>query len=96
MRNSGSGNQTADGYATYCVILKLSRVLPSENMEFLVTLSFCIFSSICSIWLPAWGWRDDSALRSTGSSGRLGFESQHPHDTSHLDVTPVSRDLMPF
>jgi hypothetical protein len=42
-------------------------------------------------------WRDGSAVKNTGcSSRRPGFNSQHPHGTSQLSVTPVPEDLAPF
>jgi hypothetical protein len=42
----------------------------------------------------AWGWRDGSGVKSTGCSSRgLGFNSQHPHGSLQLFVTPVPGDL---
>ena len=41
------------------------------------------------------GWRDDSAVKSTGCSSRgPGFNSQHLHGSSQLSVTPVPGDVM--
>ena len=40
------------------------------------------------------GWRDGSALKSTDCSSRgPEFNSQHPHGSSHLSVTPLPGDL---
>jgi hypothetical protein len=37
------------------------------------------------------GWRSGSEVKSTGYSSKgPGFNSQHPHDSSHLSVTPAS------
>ena len=42
------------------------------------------------------GWRDGSALKSTGcSSRRPGFNTQHPHSSSQLSVTPAPGDPTP-
>jgi hypothetical protein len=39
------------------------------------------------------GWRDGSVIKSTNySSRRSGFNSQHPHGSSHLSVPPVPED----
>jgi hypothetical protein len=39
-------------------------------------------------------WRDGSVVKSMGCSSRGSrFNSQHPHGTSHLFVTPVREDL---
>jgi hypothetical protein len=36
----------------------------------------------------SWGWRDGSAVRSTGCSSRVSeFNSQHPHGGSQPSVT---------
>ena len=41
-------------------------------------------------------WRDGSMVKSTSCSSRgLGFNSQHPHGSSQLSVTPVPGDLTP-
>jgi hypothetical protein len=35
-------------------------------------------------------WRDGLVIKSTGSSSEgPGFNPQHPHDSSHMTVTPV-------
>jgi hypothetical protein len=40
------------------------------------------------------GWRDGSAVKSTGCSRRRpGFDSQHPHSGSQPSATPVPRVL---
>ena len=42
------------------------------------------------------GWRDDSAVRSTGCSSRgPGFNSQNPHGGSQLSVAPIPGDQAP-
>ncbi|CAO2583729.1 17-beta-hydroxysteroid dehydrogenase 13 [Lemmus lemmus] len=42
------------------------------------------------------GWRDGSAVGSSDCSSRgPGFDSQHPHGSSQLSVTPVPRDPTP-
>ena len=44
----------------------------------------------------AGGWRNDSAVKSTGCSlSGPEFDSQHPHDILELSVTPVPGDLIP-
>ena len=43
-----------------------------------------------------WGWRDGSVLKNTDCSARgPGSNSQHPHGSSELCVTPVPEDLAP-
>jgi hypothetical protein len=40
------------------------------------------------------GWRNNSMVKSDGCSFRRPkFNSQHPHGSSQLSVTPVPRDL---
>jgi hypothetical protein len=40
-------------------------------------------------------WRDGSAVKNTGCSPRgTELNSQHPHGSSQLSVTPAPRDLM--
>jgi hypothetical protein len=42
------------------------------------------------------GWRDSSVIKSTNCSSRgPGFDSQQPHGSSHLSVTPVAGNLTP-
>jgi hypothetical protein len=42
------------------------------------------------------GWRDGSEVKNTDYSSRgPGFNSQHPHGSSQLSVTPVPGDLTP-
>ena len=42
------------------------------------------------------GWRDGSVVKSTGCSSRgPQFNSQHPHGSSQLSVTPASGDPTP-
>ena len=43
------------------------------------------------------GWRDDSAVKSTGCSSRgPRFHSKHSHGSSQSSVNPVPDDLMPL
>ena len=46
---------------------------------------------------PAPGWRDSSVVKSTDYSSRgPRFNSQHPHGSSQLSVTPVPGDPTPM
>ena len=43
------------------------------------------------------GWRDDSAVKTTGCFSRQPrFDSQHPHDISHMSIITVLGDLAKY
>ena len=64
---------------------KISTVLFEKNHE--KVLAHIIEESLK-------GWRDSSAVKSTDCSSRgPGFNSQHPHGSKQLSVTPRSHTL---